>query len=479
MPVILILIGLVLFAGPVVQFLPSITWQGGPVANAMVWHDRQRIEQIILLIVFSIGVTTVWRRNLDNTLARLPRLTLIPLLLVFMFGGISASISEFPRYAWLEWSTLILLMGLMFLLADEASRTVQRFDIYAIVLVLAVTTTIVARVMMGYLAACLEGMRLDSVKLFTSVVSNRRVFGQVASMAIPLLAYPLLVPGKIKFPRVWFYILLAAWWMLAIVSGSRGTWMALGVATLILAVFAWPACSAWIKTQSIGLATGLFLYGVVFTLLPALAGLEANVEYRLNNLTDLSGRSELWAVAMSTVTAHPFLGAGPMSLAAVPGLIGAHPHNALLQISAEWGVPAMLALLVPVTYSIVILLRRLSRPCEDQALLICLSASILAASTQAMVDGVIVMPYTQTWLVLVVGWAIGIFMRGGRDIKDGHQYPWWRRRLLLPVSVGFALIMLLKGIYPDVFYRVEATKAYLDAGHTGIPPRYWQVGPIP
>lgn len=481
-PVLLLLTGLSLFAGPVLQFLPSLTWNEGPVANAMVWHDRQRIEQILLLLVVGVGAATIWRERLLDMLSEWPRLIMALLLLGFALGGVSAAMSDYARFAWLEWSTFLLLLGLMVLLANEARRHGAGFDTWATALVLLVAVAIALRIMMGYVAAVLGGAPLDSVKLFTAVVSNRRVFGQVASMAIPLLAYPLLVAPKFRLPRMALYLLLAVWWMLAIASGTRGTWLALAVATLVLAVFAWRNVRAWLGVQAKGLLVGLVLYGVLFVWLPTWAFPEANVENRLAGLTDLTGRAELWAVAMAQIEAYPWLGMGPMHLASIPGLIGAHPHNVVLQLAAEWGIPAALALLLPAGYGIVRVLMRLRDQSAEIPLLTCLAGGVLAACGQAMVDGVVVMPYTQLWLMCVAGWAMGVYLREG---SIATPYAVYTRMnflvggLLISLVMLFALTLLVRGVFPEMLHRVEATKAYLDAGHSGIPPRYWQVGPIP
>jgi hypothetical protein len=244
----LLLTGFALFAGPVFEFLPDVAWQGGPVANAMVWHDRQRIEQVVLLAMMAVGAATIWRGALFNTLVNLPRPVRWALGVGFALGGVSAGLSEFPRFAALEWATLLLLLGLAFLLADQA-RGGGQFDTWAMRLLVVVSGVIVLRIMMGYLAATVQGVRLDSVTLFTSVFSNRRVFGQVACMAIPLLAYPLVAGGGTRAWRWGVFVLLAVWWMLVIVSGTRGTWAALFVAAAVLAAFAWRACVGWLRIQ--------------------------------------------------------------------------------------------------------------------------------------------------------------------------------------------------------------------------------------
>jgi O-antigen ligase len=336
---------------------------------------------------------------------------------------------------------------------------------------------IALKIMAGYVAAITVGARLDTIALFEGTFSNRRVSGQVASMAIPLLAYSLLTSGM---PRAWrwsVFALLAVWWMLVIVSGTRGTWMALAAAAVVLAAVAWRASSGWLRIQTWALGAGALLFAVLFVGLPAWLGLDASLENRFVNLATLSGRGVLWTLAWDQIQAHPWLGIGPMHLASIRNDYGAHPHNAVLQLAAEWGVPAALALIVPAVVGLFYLLARLRRQeTSSDALLVCLTASLLAASAQSMVDGVIVIPYTQTWLVLVAGWTLGVYFRGGAPtpaIPDSRM-----TRPGIPVLSLLALAALLNGVFPEVSNRVEVTQAYVDA-EKPILPRYWGVGWIP
>ena len=470
--------GVMLILGPVLQFVPSISWQDGPVANAMAWHDRQRIEQVVLLMVGAVSLASIWRMRQMEILNRLPRTSLLLLILGFSLGALSAGFSDFIRYAWLEWSTSLLLVSLSLLLAWEAHADQIGFDRWAVRLLILVMAVISIRVLMGYMAAMLEGLRVDSVKLFTGVFSNRRVFGQVASMAIPLLAYPLLSNADWKpWQRVMLLGLLSVWWMLAIASGTRGTWMAIGVASVVLLMVAWRHAWPWVRIQLVALMFGLVLYGLLFVLLPDRFYPDALVENRLGNLTDLAGRGAIWSMSLMQIQTHPWLGIGPMHMAAVLGHVASHPHNLLLQLCAEWGIPAALALLIPMLWGVARLLLWLRRGSDP--LLVSVTAALLAAGAQAMVDGVFVMPYTQLWLILVAGWAIGIHMRKvdalrGRPVMAMTIKPW-----LISLVMVASLALMLWGVFPEILHRVEYTKAYLDAGHDAIPPCFWMVGPIP
>ena len=464
----LLVMAITLFAG-VAIVLPDLAW-----------HDRQRVVQVfLLLLTAAFACATLWRPMVWGSLARLQKSSRTALGVGFALGGVSAALSAYPGFAWLEWATLLLLLGMALVIAEQAKCWRVDFDIWAMRLLFLMAVVISLKIMMWYVLTIVGGEPLDTAGLFKSSFSNRRVFGQVASLVIPLLAYPLLNTDMPRVQRWGLFALLALWWMLLIMSGSRGSWVALVAAAVVLAAVAWRASSGWIRVQLCALGAGVLLYVVLFVGVPVWLGLDVTLENRLSQLTELNGRAELWAIAWTQIQAHPWLGVGPMHLAAIRNDIAAHPHNAILQLAAEWGVPAALALIVPVAVGMLRLLAKLrQQDVSPNILLVCLTASLLAASVLSMVDGVIVMPYTQTWLVLVAGWAMGVYFRDAAAKPVGLESRMFR--LVLPALSLFALAALLIGIFPEVLNRAEALRAHIDAGgYVLIPPRYWGLGWIP
>lgn len=443
----------------------------------LTWYDQHRIEQIALLSTIAFGVFSVWQKDIATFIMCLPRWTRSAFTLAFGLGLLSAVTANYSRFATLEWSTILLLFGLAILLGEQARRTGIQFDIMATRLIVALSIIIALKIMVGYLAAMVTIKHLDTVMLFEGTFSNRRFFGQVASMAIPLLAYPLLRNSVNKSAWIALFILLAIWWMLAIVSGTRGTWVAILLASVVLALWDWHTSRGWLKLQFVASLAGIALFALLFVWLPYYIKLDATIENRLSNLSTLSGRGELWTLAWTQIQAHPWLGIGPMHLAAIHNNVGAHPHNAILQLAAEWGIPAALMLILPAAFGIVRLLARLRQRRKDSpdSLLVCLIAGLSAASVQAMVDGMIVIPYTQIWLALIAGWALGVYFRDTAQTIVVSR----RSRFGISILATLALIMLLNGVFPEILHRAEITQAYLNTGNPLVPPRYWAVGWIP
>lgn len=444
----------------------------------LTWHDQHRIEQIALLSVVALGGLTVWRRDLWISIMRQPSWVKVALACGFGGGMLSVIAADYPRLAALEWATLLLLLGLVLLLARQANQANALFNVWAPRLIVALAVVIALKIMAGYMAAMIVMGHLDSVMLFEGTFSNRRFFGQVASMIVPLLAYPLLRGGMSKRAQAAMFVLLAVWWMLVIVSGTRGTWAALALVAAVLATVSWRASKRWIGVQAIAFGVGALLYTLLFVWLPFWLGSDTALENRLSNFSALNGRAELWALALAQIQTHPWLGVGPMHLAAIHNDFGAHPHNAVLQLAAEWGVPATLALILPAVAGLQSLLAALRRQeAVPNVLMVCLTASLMAAGIQSMVDGVVVIPYTQTLLVLVVGWALGECSQD-RGVTSAIPASGVMRLGTQGLSL-LALIMLLNGVFPEILNRVEVTQAFVDAGHLLVPPRYWTVGWIP
>src|SRR5476651_1958481 len=109
---------------------------------------------------------------------------------------------------------------------------------------------------------------------------------------------------------------------------------------------------------------------------------------------------------------RPWLGFGPMHFADIANDIAAHPHQAILQWASEWGVPSTLCVIALVARAGWTTLGIVREPALSvvpvDLLRLCLFASLIGALTQAMVDGVIVMPVSQLWLALVVGWLMAL-----------------------------------------------------------------------
>jgi hypothetical protein len=197
---------------------------------------------------------------------------------------------------------------------------------------------------------------------------------------------------------------------------------------------------------------------------------------RLAQLSNPSGRELLITAAWSAAQAHPWLGLGPMHFAALPGLLSAHPHNAALQIAAELGLPA-LALAAWASVKLLAVARRTAVAASPQQAWLAQGAllALLAAGALAMLDGVHVMPVSQSLLAILIGLAIGL--RPASGLADAESAASSKAGVLC-TALLFATLALVG--YSGVSYEAQARSEVRFKSDYGsekdFPPRFWQQG---
>jgi hypothetical protein len=223
---------------------------------------------------------------------------------------------------------------------------------------------------------------------------------------------------------------------------------------------------------------GLTAYAIFFLWVPGLFAVQANTVNRLPEIASLSMRDVIWRLALDYIVAHPFLGIGPMHYAYDANPVAAHPHMSVLQWAAEWGVPSMLLVVSVVLYAGISYLRQLraALPVADTqayTLRLALFAALVAAGTQSLVDGVIVMPYSQTLLAVVCGWALGIYQECRKTPSPANVGARWPGVAATAVAVA----LLVWSAYPEVLDVAERQKQFVK-DHPGqlLLPRFWAQG---
>ncbi|MBS1217915.1 MAG: hypothetical protein H6R21_1048 [Proteobacteria bacterium] len=451
-------------------------------AFMLAWHDGQRLAQLILLAVVLLmlavagtatSVAAVW--------AGLPRAIRYALLTAFALGVMSSFAAALPRWALLECGFFLLLIVLSLSIAANRRALGDRADPLLVLLFFATASAYAFTTCSVYAAMLLVGpaygQGFDIRELYTSF-SNIRFFGHIQTMLLPFLLLPAMWWGTTRARRVLLWSVPAIWWMLVLGSGTRGTWAALLAGVIAAALVGGSAGRRWAKWQGAGLLCGLLCYGVFVVGIPQLLDLPASFLHRTDDIMSLSLREVLWSTGLAYIAQHPWLGVGPMHYAYWATEVAAHPHNALLQWLAEWGAPAGLLLTgvwAAGGISLAAQVRRVAGQGNDQARLfrVALLAALTGASAQAMVDGVLVMPVSQTLLALLVGWAIGMMpsAEGGRVGRRAG-------RLFLMLVVLCAAAAVAYGVAPEIDRLAERQKNFL-AAHgpdTRLFPRFWTLG---
>ena len=433
-------------------------------------HDWQRVMQVGVGVGGLLyGLATPVGRLLDKP-------TAIGLALVFGLGLISSSLAHQPLWALTEWA-LMLTCGVIAAAFARLRRNGDQTLDHALILFV-LLLCLIKTLQYGYagVLAFTSGKLTLDTDLLLSGFSNKRFYGQFQTITLPLLALPLLLPSTSRLMRGLVFALLCAWWLIAISGGTRGTWLGIGVAALVLA-FLGAAGRRWLVWQVAALCGGLFLYWLLFTVLARYLGLEIASLSSDRLTTNLSGREVIWWQAWDMIRERPLLGFGPMHFADIPNPIAAHPHQAILQWASEWGVPSALCVSLLALRggwaALRVIHRQGSTGAPQDLLRLCLFAALLGAAVQAMVDGVIVMPYSQLWLALVVGWLMAL-------------HP-WRAPVVEPiplmhrawqVAAVLAVALLVFVVYRDLPGSTERSQHYIDIAKGNLQPRFWVQGVI-
>ncbi len=367
----------------------------------LIGYDEQRMAEFGLL-----GLTLL----LPSLHHPLPDAVRWSMALFAGCGLCSAGLSSHWFLALSEWSVLMACLCAVPALSEHLQHSISRWqDTLATALIISCCLYVI-----GAMAGWLAGMLTDAgwqPGLMLHHFDNPRFFAQWAIFQLPLLYW---FRASRRIIQVGLVALRASMVMLLLASGSRGAVMALILAWVIL-ITTIPAFSPRYRNQTIRDALiGVLLYGFLFYWAPLLTGVEHPSMGAVSLLrANSSGRSTLWLHALALVSAHPWLGIGPGLFANWPNPFGAHPHNFILQLASEWGLPACASFLFLVMYSLRAWIATLQNPhqsdnCTAMPQHVLLYWAILSALLLGLVDGVLVTPVSQAMLVLVTAWALAV-----------------------------------------------------------------------
>lgn len=423
------------------------------------WNDYQRTLQIILIIVSSALITL--KKNTYNLKIVYSAIAL-GLISSLNSNYYDAALKEWGRYAGL------LILTLLTAQLSEIKKTLK-----LILYILAASAFINSfQFIVSYAAAFSTGILKLNADLLLNGFSNPRFLNQFQMLFMPILAYLALHHWQAthrysKLLAVVLFSTLLIHWCIAFTLGSRGLWLGLAVCYSGLIIL-FPKFWRLLAVQVLAGVLGFALYYSMFFIIPEWVGIEASVRNSLR--FGMSGREVIWQMAWDMFLAHPLLGVGPMHFSAVVNSIAAHPHQVVLQWLAEWGLLATLAAIF-VAFSGMLHGLQVIRSNAGEHIDAALWMSILGALALAQVDGVFVMPYTETWLAIIVGLALS------RWAKTHYESRWQTYSLrILAISV---ILIFGNVIINEVPTLIEDSKAHMEKHGTGYTPRFWMQGWIP
>jgi O-antigen ligase len=421
------------------------------------WFDEQRAAMLVLLVASSL-----WLLTKPDQFASMP----LWLAAAMLLGLISAMRTDRPFVSALDWAVIALMAQVIVAHRGQWSdRTSESLGVFA----LSVAGCYVAGVAARYISAVVTGFPVGT-DTFIVGFSNPRFPAQLQALTLPLL--PL---ASTLFERRRLRLVVAAsgagWWCCLYGSGSRTAWLALAVS--VIAVVAVSGKSRdWVRWQVLAALAGAGLYLVAFFVAPAALELPTALETgRLGEAGRLSiqARLDLWNLSFDAAKAEPFLGIGPMGLASIDNGLGAHPHNVWLQLLAEWGVPAVVAIAAGLALLLAQAIRGSDRIDRNDLATPSVLAALVAWMVGASLDGYAVIPLSQLAATVVLGAACARFLeKRPPSLVSG-----------IPAALVTVVAAMLIGSLPfSAFGRPAVREQAWRLEHPTDPrwPRFWQQG---
>lgn len=421
------------------------------------FHDSQRI--LTVLFATLIVISRIWRTSWNKS-----TLTVLSALSVL---AITISLhSPAPLWSTLEFSLLWTFLVAPFVLFHSVDEQLIRRLASIMVLVQA---GYILRDLWNYYGILLNGYPLHAIAIIDGF-SNMRFYSQFLVWTMPFCIAVLASCKPQTAVRIIFVGMLALGWAMIGISGARNFFPAM-LGSLLLT--AWLTPSQWKHYTRWVLATaaiGLLIYCLLAFVLPNhLHSPEPGTlaTYSINrDLTDPKGRFAIWTHALQQAAQHPWFGIGPMMTAEQDFFkTEAHPHNYLIQLMTEWGIPFTLLVSGIAGYQLLRWKRAIqANPAEREMLALPAAAAIGAASIAALFDGLLVMPVSLTYMALILGVAVGLQKTGA---APSPQIPAWGSAVLLLPPLFLASVTVHQATQ-------ILSKPYIPASTT----RFWSDGAI-
>jgi len=432
-------------------------------------YDQKRIMQCTLLSIIALYtiLSPHQRRNSLGVLSNLPNFILYGIGFFFAIGLFSAVLAPNIKMALLAVGLYGLLFNFIIFIATLSKRDpIQLENIVLASLIMTIATFFIYFMIYSY-----KIVHILQIPSF----SNPRFFSQCFIWILPLLSL-VVEKRKNKIVSAFLYVVLTLAWCLAFVTDSKGMLISLATSIMITALLYRKDSINWIMKTMLAAIIGFML----FLALSFFANNSATYS-TFNDST--SSRLILYKIAWLLIKASPFIGVGPMHYAFYthqileqhPRLaLAAHPHNSVLLIAAEWGIPAALILLITLSYGFTRWISYTKKRSSTITTHVALTASLIAGMVYSLFSGVFVSPLSQLAGCFIIGWMIGIYFKSTALKNAPYRY----QKLLACIALLCFVAFLATGIFPMVTYlqHSEINWVLTHLKNKTLHPRFWQQG---
>ncbi len=453
-----------------IVFLPSLQFM----PNYIIWfNDRQRLLELLLISFVLLDAILIGLPYSSTQLAINNKLRNIFFCLLGL-TAISCYLAQSPRHAVIEVSVFAGLCYLSLMIARLFLTNKQTFIRQMTIALWASILLYMLSFYTGYITASIFKTPLQWPFPFTGF-SNIRSFNQYQLWTLGLICLPLLAFELKKSARILINIALFVWWVLLFYSASRGVLLAWLVGMLLTAVIYQKTAWSFLRLQLITIALGFGSYYLLFKVIPA-ANESTLVTSAIMRGTTYD-RLGLWQKALDLIYGSPIFGVGPMHYA-WNNSTNAHPHNSLLQLAAEWGLPALFIILSIAGYAIYCWLKKFNVASLKAAtkldcnLAIVLFFTICINAAYSLVDGVIVTPISQVLMFTMIGLMIGHYCDGQQCTKDKKLIT--NKYQFRPVFAAIVLAVMIWSTLPELIKGLSGDDKGFSMGYAAAGPRFWR-----
>lgn len=434
-------------------------------------HDTHRLISLMLLALVLI-YSAINRLSIGNLLPISPNIR-IAFFILLALGIASTTLSHYPRHAMIE---LSIFAGLGYMALFSAELLIENEEEFIKQFIYVLWASIFLYMLsfyVGYISAAFANTTLQwplPNKGFTSI----RSFNQYQLWSIGLITLPVLAFNLNKTTKRWLTVALTCWWLILFYSASRGVLLAWLVGMLMTAFAYKKLAWSFLRLQLLSISTGFLAYYVLFKLLPTLLKLDF-VTGSITRQT-ISDRTDLWDICIRMIEFHPFVGVGPLHFYWYTTL-DTHPHNSLLQLAAEWGLPATFIMIGIAGYGFYSWFKKFNynnlraQPKFERNLTVMIFFTVITNSAYSLVDGVIVMPISQILMFTIIGLMIGQYKQN--QTVDAASGSAMHKVKFRPIFSGIVLIALVWSTLPEIIEGLSGSIRGFTTGPNIINTRIW------